>query len=161
MIKILYVIPRLAKAGTEKHLLSLAYGLDRAKFEVTICCLFVDTNYHELHTNSHKFEIKLICLHRKTIYDLRIIFDLFQLIRKERFAIVHTYLFGFHYLAGIPAKLAKVPVVISSRRQLATWKKRHHIILEKLGNRFSDKVIACSNAVRDFAIRQENLENRY
>jgi len=169
-IKILYVIPRLAKAGTEKHLVSLASSLDRSKFDVTICCLFAGTDCHGFRStdkhgltrgNSVKISgnlcFKIIFLKRKNVYDLRVIFDLYRLIRKERYNIVHTYLFGFHYLAAIPAKIAGVPVVISSRRELATWKKWQHHLLENLGNIFTDKMVACSNAVREFSLDTENL----
>jgi len=220
-IKILYVIPKLAKAGTEKHVLSLAGGLDKEKFEVAICCLFVDTNYrkfedmnghesvgtnhHELHTNEYESicgnstcfvgrQVKIsgssytfICLNRRNVYDLRIMWDLYRLMRKEEFDIVHTYLFGFHILASIPSKLISLEntvknmitvifkkdysdikkefkfkrkfIVISSRRQLATWKKWHHIFFTKIGNMFTDKIIANANAVREFAKKQENLSS--
>jgi glycosyltransferase involved in cell wall biosynthesis len=190
-IKILYVIPRLAKAGTEKHLLSLACGLDKTKFEVTICCLFVDTNDHEYPSlffplpsgkrvrvrgvnfisnchestreNSSKIcvdlcqDIELLYLKRRSVYDLRIIFTLYKIIKRKKYDVVHTYLFGFHYLATIPARLAGVPLIISSRRELATWKKWHHRFLENLGNLFTDKVVACSNAAREFSLKTENL----
>lgn len=154
MAKILYVIPHLAKAGTEKHLLILASGLSRKNFDITVCCLFEKGDMFEGYDLSI---VKFICLNRKHVYDLRIIFDLIRLIRKEKYDIVHSYLFGFHYLATIPAKTTGVRMVISSRRELATWKKRHHRFLENLGNLFTDKVITCSEAARDFSLKNENL----
>lgn len=153
-IKILYVISRLAKAGTEKHLLNLVSGLDKDKFEISVCCLF-EIGY-ALET-LNRINCKVICLQRKNIYDLRILFDLYRLIKNNKYEIVHTYLFGFHYLANIPAKIAGVPLTISSRRELAKWKKFHHRCLENIGNLFTDRVIACSNAVKEFALKTENL----
>ena len=155
-IKILYAIPRLAKGGTEKHLLQLAEYIDKEKFDVTICCLFEPGDIVK-DINSSNFN--LICLNRKNIYDLRILFDLYRLIRKERYDIVHSYLFAFHYLALIPSKIAGIPVTLSSRRELATWKKLHHILLENIGNLFVDKVVACSEAAKRFALQNENLKS--
>jgi glycosyltransferase involved in cell wall biosynthesis len=151
MKKILYVIPRLAEAGTEKHLLLLVKGLDARKFEVHVCCLFA-TKDKDFATPSG---IKLICLNRRSIYDLRIIIDLINLIRREKYDVVHTYLFGFHYLGLLPAKLIGVPLKISSRREIAFWKKTHHCLLENFGNIFADRIIACSHAVADFSRKTE------
>jgi len=153
-IEILYIIPKMEIAGTEQHLINLVSNLNSRRFEPLVCCLKGLGKLGELFKKSGG---NIVCLNRRSVYSPRIMIDIHRLIKRDRFDIVHTYLFGFHYLAGIPAKLVKVPTVISSRRQLATWKKKHHIILEKLGNRFSDKVIACSNAVRDFSLKQENL----
>lgn len=153
-LKVLYIIPRLARAGTEKHLINLACGLAKTRFDVSVCCLF---DIGDIDKEYNRFDFKLFCLCRRNVYDVRVAFDLYRLLKKERYDIVHTYLFGFHYLAGISAKISKIPVVISSRRSIENWKKRHHLILGKLRNIYSDKVIACSNAVRNFTIKQEKL----
>lgn len=144
----------MAKAGTERHLLNLADNLDKHKFDVTICCLF---EVGEIDNEYKNADFKLLCLNKKNVYDFRVIIDLYKFIKKEKFDIVHTYLFGFHYLATIVAQISHVPVVISSRRELATWKKWHHHMLENLGNIFTDRVVACSVAVREFSLRTENL----
>jgi len=157
MKKILYVIPRLAKAGTERHLLKLAEGLSKRNFQISICCLF---EIGELDQKYDLSNIRLISLRRKSIYDPRIIFDLLKLIKKEKYDIVHTYLFGFHYLASLPAKISGAPLVISSRRELARWKKPHHHFFENFGNIFTDKVIACSEEAKDFALNSEILSTR-
>jgi glycosyltransferase involved in cell wall biosynthesis len=152
--KILYIIPKLVNAGAEKHLVNLVKNLDKGKFEALICCV------KELGILGETIKysgVNVICLNRKSIYDLRIIIDIFKLIKKNRFDIVHSYLFGFDYLACLPAKLLRVPLVISSRRELASWKKLHHHFLGNLGNLFTDKVIANSEAAKNFALKNEIL----
>ena len=153
-IKILYIIPNLEVAGAEQHLINLASNLDNRGFEVLICCI---KKPGKLGERFKEVGGDIICLKRRSIYDLRIMLDIHRLIKRNGFDIVHTYLFGFHYLAGIPARLCGVPVVISSRREIAVWKKRHHRFLENLGNRFTDKVVSCSRAAREFAVGSENL----
>jgi glycosyltransferase involved in cell wall biosynthesis len=154
-IKLLYVIPRLARAGTERHLIGLANNLDKEIFDVSVCCLFDLGKVDEADIK----DIRVICLCRRNIYDLRIIIDLYKFIKKGKFDIVHAYLFGFHYLALIPARLAGVRVTLSSRRELATWKRFYHRLLENLGNLFADKVIACSNAAMRFSLETENISS--
>jgi 2-polyprenyl-3-methyl-5-hydroxy-6-metoxy-1,4-benzoquinol methylase len=70
---------------------------------------------------------------------------------------VHSYLFGFDYSATIPAKLCGVPLIISSRRELAKWKKIHHRILGKLEFLTTDRIVSCSEAAKCFAAEDEGV----
>ena len=78
-----------------------------------------------------------------------------RLFRAHRPDIVHTFLFGFDHAANRAARAAGVPVVLSSRRQLATWKKSRHIRLQKRANRLVDCIVANSEAAARFAMEQE------
>jgi glycosyltransferase involved in cell wall biosynthesis len=147
-MKILYVIPRLADAGTEKHLCMLAQGMQQEGIDVTVCCLF-ESNYDV------PYGFTFVCLSRKNIYDVRILVDLYLLMVRSHFDVVHAYLFGFNYLAVVPAKIAGVKLIVTSRRELASWKKFHHRLLENIANIFTDKVIACSEAAKKFALETE------
>ncbi|HEO72020.1 MAG TPA: glycosyltransferase, partial [Candidatus Hydrogenedentes bacterium] len=72
--------------------------------------------------------------------------------------ILHTFAFGFDYCANRAARAAGVPVVISSRRQLATWKRRRHVWLQQRANKLVDCIVANSDAVAAFAIEQEQAD---
>ena len=153
-IRLLYIIPRLSKAGAEWHLFNLVRGLDKSKFEIDICCI---KELGELGNDLMNTGIGVFCLSRKSIYDLRIILDIYKFMAQRKYHIVHSYLFGFDYLACIPARIARVKATISSRRELAVWKKLHHRIFGYVENMFSYKVIACSQAAKQFAIVDERL----
>lgn len=153
-MKILYIIPNLEIAGTEKHLINLISNLDSNRFEVCVCCIVKLGKLGDFFKKSGR---NITCLNRRNIYDPRILLDIYRLIKRYKFDIVHTYLFSFHYLGIIPARLCGVPIIISSRRELATWKRWYHRFLENLGNKFTDKVIACSEAAREFSLQTENL----
>ena len=73
--------------------------------------------------------------------------------------IVHTYLWGFHAVAGIPARILKTPVVLSSRREVPLWKKARHRWLENFGNLFVDRVVCCSKAVEEWTRRNEMIRS--
>ncbi|MBN2312015.1 MAG: glycosyltransferase, partial [Candidatus Hydrogenedentes bacterium] len=81
-----------------------------------------------------------------------------RIFRNHRPDVMHSFLFGFDLAAARAARETKVPVVISSRRQLATWKKPRHIRLQKRANALVDCVVANSQAAAQFAIDQENAE---
>ena len=67
-------------------------------------------------------------------------------------------MFGFDYAVNRAARDTGVPVVISSRRQLATWKKRRHIRLQQKANTLVDCIVANSQAAVDFAVEQEGVD---
>jgi len=157
-IRILFVIPILDEAGAEKHLLNLFENLNKRDFEPMICCI---KGYGSLGEKLSLEGRNIIALNRKSVYDFRIIKDLFILMRKHKFDIVHSYLFGFDLLATFPARISGIRCVISSRRELSSWMKFYHRWLLNLSNCFTDHVVACSNAARDYALSTERfLKNK-
>jgi len=70
---------------------------------------------------------------------------------------MHSFLFGFDLFANMAARRARIPVVISSRRQLGTWRKFRHVMMQRLSNHYVDCAVANSQSVAQFAIRQEKM----
>ncbi|MCB9800537.1 MAG: glycosyltransferase [Candidatus Omnitrophica bacterium] len=148
-----YVFPRMNTGGAEKHVLELAGRLRSRGFDAGILTIFEEG---ELASAIRAAGIPLECLHEKS-WNPGTFFKLYHWMRGRRIDILHTYLFGFHLFAGIPAKLLHVPVVLSSRRELAHWQKPRHRWLENLGNRFVDKVICCSHAAEVWTLDKEKV----
>ena len=154
MKRVTFIIPSLQAGGTERQLTYLAKNL-REDHEVTILCTRRRGAF------------------AKTLEDAGITVRLLpgwkgwggwnplmrarlrKLFREHRPDILHTFLFGFDWAANQAARETGVPVVISSRRQLATWKKPRHIRLQRKANRLVDCIVANSRAVAEFAARQE------
>lgn len=80
-------------------------------------------------------------------------------LRRFRPHIVHGWLYWANILAVPAARLAGVPVVLTSRRQLGLHKERgaHLQPIENLCNRFTTLVLANSEAVKQDALSRENL----
>jgi glycosyltransferase involved in cell wall biosynthesis len=78
-----------------------------------------------------------------------------RVFRSHRPDVVHSFMFGFDLAANRAARETGVPVVISSRRQLATWKKPRHIRIQRKANQLVDCIVANSKAVAEFAAAQE------
>ena len=151
---ICFMLPRTGHAGTERHVLSLATGLRDRGFGARIVCLFEEGS---LAQEVRKAGIPLVCLGETHGWGPSTMFRLFRSLRTHRVDILHTYLFGFHAFAGLPARILKIPVILSSRREIALWKTLRHRCLENFGNLFVDRVICCSQAVQQWTREHEKI----
>ena len=150
--RILYVIPSLEVGGTERQLLTLVSGI-AGEYEVDIVC----TRAEGALADALREHATITSLGLGGGWDLRLPSRLREVIDRLRPAIVHTFMFGFDYPVNVAARDAGVPVLVSSRRQLAEWKKPRHIRLQRKANQMVDRVVANSEAVARFASEQEAL----
>ena len=151
MARITFVIPSLSVGGTERQLVYLIGGLVRDN-EVSVICTRHDG---ALGADVRRLGAKVRVLGIRTAWDFSQRSQLAHALRAYRPDIMHSFLFGFDYFANRAARDADVPVIISSRRQLAEWKKLRHVWFQRLANRYSDCIVANSRAVADFAAKQE------
>ncbi len=154
-IKIIYVIPKMEVAGTEKHLYNLVKNLDRRIFSPHIICTW---RLGRLGEKLRKEGFPITSLGYSKGYDPRIFFTLLRLFLKEKPSILQTYLFGFHLLAGLAGRIAGIPLIISTRRELAEWRRWYHWLVEMWGNFFVDLIITCSEAVKSYTLLKEKME---
>ncbi len=151
MIRVCYVIPTLNVGGTERQLLYLLKGL-ALDYELTVIC----TNYEGTLAGEARHEgVRVIDLGVRSGWDPSAWLKLRRIFAAHRPDVVHTFLFGFDLYANLAARQTGVPVVISSRRQLATWKKKRHLFMQRWANQLVNCVVANSRAVAEFAIEQE------
>lgn len=142
MIKILYLINNIKEAGAQKHLLEVISGLDKNKFEPNL--------------------ITLDDLGVKRIYDfsgIKGIWRLVKIMKKDKPDILHTYLFSENILGCIAARIAGIPVVVSSRRDTGMLRegKWQHILAYRLTNKLVDKILCVSEAVRKAVLAKEKV----
>lgn len=152
MTRLCYVIPSLGVGGTERQLLQLVRGLAN-DFEVSVICTRIEG---ALAGDVRRAGAKLRLIPAAAGWDFRFRKRLRQYLRTHKPDVLHSFLFGFDYFANRAARDARVPVVLSSRRQLATWKKPRHVWLQKRANRLVDAIVANSQAVAEFAAKQEH-----
>lgn len=162
-IRLFYLIGTLEVGGAEGQLVQLVSRLDRRRFEPVVCCLSSGGPYVEaLRAAGVSVEVIGFRGFRIFRHPHRIAAQLFRLVRAMRRwqpHVAHGFLFWAYVLAAYAARLARVPIVLSSRRSLGRFKagKRHFLALERLANRMTDLVIANSEAVRQDAMREEGL----
>lgn len=105
--KIFLVIPSLWSGGAEKIVVNLALQLDNERFSVAIVCLY-DTNKckEQFLMELAKHNIKIHFLNKKTGFDIKAIWKLYKLIKKERPDIIHSHLHAgiYVYLTALMCK---------------------------------------------------------
>ncbi len=144
--KILYVIWSLGLGGAEQVVIRLAAGLDRKRFHPVICCLNEPGPFAN---QAAEHGIEVVALHKRGPYDLRVIPRLIRVIRERRIDIVHTHLWGANLWGRLAAKLAGVPVIITEHN-VDVWKRWHHVVLDRWLSRWTARLLAVSQHVREF-----------
>ena len=153
-MKITYLLPELKLGGAEKHVISLASGLVARGHEVKILCLFREG---PLADEARAKDLPLFCLNLPYRWNPSVFFRIHEWFSSHPVEVLHTYLFGFHFFAGLPARLLKIPALVSSRREISHWQRKRHRGLENLGNLFVDRVVCCSKAVEAWTLEKEQI----
>jgi len=155
MANIMYIIDSLRIGGAEELLLTVAKKTDRQKYNISVVCLFDEGPLaNEIRTTGVKVEF----LRMRSRYDLPTFIKLVRLIRNEDIKIVHTHLFDSNFFGRMAAKLAGVPVIVATEHNVYSWKKRRHIFVDRLMARFTDRIIAVSEAVKAWTVKHENID---
>jgi len=156
--RILYIIDKLVCAGTQRQLIELLKNIDRTKYEPEVCCLLYEGKWAHV---VRRLGIPLYVLGLKKIYGLKALhrfFRLVRLIKRRRYAIVHNYLFAANVYGTLAAKIARIKIIINSRRQAGYWNENPNRLVWKFVNRSSDCVIANSETVKSFIVSNEDID---
>lgn len=155
-IKVMFIIDSLPnrKAGTEKVLSSLIENLGRKTFEPILCCLHGSDNLRFRDTRSLNLGIQSFASFKA----LKELFFLAGLIRRGKVDLLVTFFKNANYFGTLAAKLAGTTRVISCRRNLGYWQSWRDLLLLRTINRWTEFVIANSNAVRDAVMRKEEVQ---
>lgn len=87
----------------------------------------------------------------------RKIFKLWQGLRRERFDLIHSHLFGANVVARVVGRLAGVPVILNSHHGTDAWRKSSWRLLERRTAPLADRIVTCSEAVRRTAVEEVGL----
>lgn len=169
-IKVLQVAQ--ATGGVQKHVLYLANGLDKERFEVVGACPPIDrikgvdkakTSFPQA-LKGAGIRVFAIDMYRRInpIGDLISFLKILKLIKKEKFDIVHTHSSKAGFLGRLSAKLLGVPVILYTPNAFAFDKpkavfllKIFYLYLEKLAARWCDIIITASDSERNLALRHK------
>jgi glycosyltransferase involved in cell wall biosynthesis len=163
-IKIAFVIGTLDLGGTEHQLVALAKGLDRSRFMPVVFCL---TATGPLVADLEKAGLEIRCLGlrglsiwRNPIQVAQCLLAFFADLKQEKPEIIHGFLFHAYVLGAFAARIARIPIVVASRRSLSHFKagKPHYSLVERLANWMTDLIVANSEAVKNDVVRQEKVE---
>lgn len=150
-INILYIIWSLGLGGAERVVINLAKGLDRNKFNPIVCCLNDKGIFARELENA---DIKVIALNKRKKIEPSIIKRIMQVIIENNIQIVHTHMWGANFWGRIAAKFSGVPVVIATEHNADIWKNAFFLTLDKWLSRWTDKIIAVSENVKEFYVHK-------
>ncbi len=153
-IRIAYVLPNMRVGGSESQLLYLMKGLT-PEFELTLICT---RSEGALIGDVRRLGVYVRVLNSLSGWDFRMQKRISHIFHAHTPHIVHTCLFGLDYFAHRAARENNIPVIISSRRELATWQRKRHRWIQQRGNRFADAIVANSQSVAEYVQRSENIE---
>lgn len=155
-LKILQLITELDVGGAEKVLLSLVKKLNRDKYMVMVAYLKGEGRLAEDFRNAG---IEVFDLRMRNRMASGAVIRLYRLLKRENIKILHTHLIQADICGFLAGKMAGVPVIISTKHNPDEFRKRRSIPvwLDGIFANRSDKIIAVSNAVRDFLIKWERI----
>jgi len=154
-IRLLKFITLFAIGGTEQQVVNLAKGLDDTKFELHLACL---KRTGQLLDHMDKLERAPLCEYNiNNLYNLRAARERLRFasyLRKNLIEIVHGYNFYPNMFAVPAARLARVPVVIASIRDMGAYLTPMQQRVQQLVCRFAHSVVVNAEAIRQWLIAQ-------
>ena len=163
--KLVFLTRSLSRGGAERQLVALAGALQARGHSLCVLAMYADENGYESHLD--QAGVRLVHLGKKGRWDvIGFLWRLFYLIRKERPAILHSYLSVQNILSVILKPfLPKMKIVWGMRASnkdlsLYDWLYRWSYRLECFLSRFADLIISNSQAGKAYAVKNGFPENR-
>jgi glycosyltransferase involved in cell wall biosynthesis len=156
-IKAIQVIKSLDVGGVEELLLTLSNNLDD-DIDLTIVTL---RNKGQIGREIEQSGTTVINMERPSgitpwnaVGTVRALHQLFDRLNPD---IVHSYLWESNFYSRIAAMTCRVPVVVTSEQNIYPDKQFRHIAFDKLLSYVTDRIVACSESVKEFTARQEHI----
>jgi len=155
MTKILFFTVDSRIGGTEKMVISLAASLPKEEFFVSILTIKPEGPLHEM-ARASGIDADTLGI-RSRLNGFLAPLRLFRFLLKNRFDVIHTFLFQANNLGRVVGWLANVPVRIGSQRSTDYWRRPYHNLLDRITLPFSRIVVSNSEAGRKMLMRRVGL----
>jgi len=153
-VHVLQLIDGLNIGGAEVLLRDLAAGLAHRGYRVSVAYSTPGPLVDELAASG----LQLTRLSRKARIDPALLFGMLRLMRSDPPQIVHTHLFKSDFHGRFAARMAGVPVVVSTLHNADIWAQRWPLgALYGATARFADKLIAVSDEVRAYHLAKTGI----
>jgi glycosyltransferase involved in cell wall biosynthesis len=153
-IAVLYLITELNVGGAERVVQRLATQLSKRRYNVLVACL------HEPGAVADEMlaaDVPVVNLGMRGKSDVRVVYQLFRLLRDEGIQILHAHMFHSNLLAALVGKLANVPVIIATRHCEDIGGSRREQI-NRWTRGLCDAVVAVSQEVCEAEIRHSRTD---
>ncbi len=149
-IKVVYVIRQLAYGGAERQLLELATRLPRSRFEPVVCSL---CGLGPLGKELEEAGVRVVTFNKGAGAFSGTSLALARLVLRERPRILHSYLTSANWRSTVVGRFLRVPVVITSVRNVDVHGSAVGKTIERLLSGLTDRVIVNAGAVGDYVAR--------
>jgi len=155
-IKVLHIITRLDKGGSAENTFLTVKGLDKKRYDVTLMSGPVQDPSQERRSQVEECGIKYIhtpvlVRNINVVADAIALFKICRFLAKKKFDVVHTHTSKAGLLGRFAAKLAGTPTVVHTPHghvffgYFGPLKTKIFILLEKLANRMTDRIVALTH----------------
>lgn len=152
--RVLYTVNRMDVGGSQTHLLQVLRLLDRERFEPVLCCLTGEGALLEAARDTGATVIGGGLDGLKSPGAAAALARLAAAMRRRQIDVVHNYLLRANVVGSLAARLARVPVVLTSKRGCHE-RRGLEMAGARLSNRLADCVTANAEAVRQFVHAHE------
>lgn len=155
-IRVLFVIGELGRGGAERQLSELASRMDSERYEPIVCCLAPPTGLSEAIKSAG---VEVVSLHKQPGIGFAALFQLVRLVRMLRPAVVHSYQFSANWRGLLVGRMLRVPLIISSVRNIDFHPGLALTLLDRFMGVFVDQVIGNADAVRRFVVERHWIDD--
>lgn len=138
--------------GTERMLIHLLSRIDRSRFDAVVCSLIgkgtLTKKVQELGYSAENLELR----HPLQFGKIR---RLYALMKSRPFDLIQIYGLRAEAIGRPLAKMARIPVVLSSIRSPDPWRKWYHVLIDRLTLVWADYFVSNSKAGRQSRIERE------
>ncbi|HEY3645469.1 MAG TPA: glycosyltransferase, partial [Gammaproteobacteria bacterium] len=141
--------------GTEKQVANLTQRMDRRAFDVSFACM---SRWGEMITEIEDQQgIEISEYPLESLYELNAFrqqWRFAQALRRDRTQILHSYNFYANVFSLPAAKLAGVPGIVASIRDMGVYLSPMKLRAQKLVCRLADRIVVNAGAIRDWLVEQ-------
>ena len=159
-LRLAHVITGLELGGGGQVVLTIARALDRTRFDLDVFCVLEGGVLEaELRQLGSRVEVLSAWDYRRRVftYSLTEILRLASRLRAGEYDVVHTHIFPADTAGRLAALKAGTPVIVKSLHNMGRWKTRRQVAVDRVLNRWTDKVICCSTYQQEVADAQEHF----
>src|SRR2546427_5421474 len=155
-IKVVKFVTHFAVGGTERQFVYTASGLDPSRFDIRVACM---ARIGAFMKDIRALNVPISEYPTRGFYNYQTVrrqFNFARDVRRDGVHVVHAYGFYPNVFAVWPAALATRAVTIASVRDMGVFSNRHklRILSQAMACRLADCIIANSNAVREWLVKQ-------
>ncbi|MDQ7787019.1 MAG: glycosyltransferase [Thermodesulfovibrionales bacterium] len=156
-MNILHVIATLPVGGVENTITRVIRGYQKEKFYPIICCIR-EGGLLAQELLREGYEVLVLNRMKSRRFDFAAILSLYKIIREKNVMIVRTHQYHANLYGRAAAILANVPCIVASVHNVYTRdKKLHRRLLNHSLSKFTDRIVAVSNAVKEDIVRYDTI----